>query len=132
MSRIAIGSVLSCVIFLAIGCGPTVRTGSVSGTVTQSGQFVSNVDVTFSMMNQGIAATARTDTAGAYEIPNILTPGHYSVFLTPAPPEPTAPGSGKSVPVTTTLPALYALSNTTPLQCDVVQGSNLFPIVIEK
>src|SRR5437016_13865842 len=74
--------VLAACFLLALGSFPLFSQGStarIEGSVTdQSGAAIPSATITITDVNRGTARTINTDSAGAYNAPNLL-PGTYTV-----------------------------------------------------
>lgn len=68
MRRISCATFALSVLFLSSGCDQGPPLGSVSGTITYEGEPVEKATITFTHVEEGRSAWARTDESGFYQL----------------------------------------------------------------
>jgi hypothetical protein len=127
-SRPSLNLGLLLALFAITGCGDGgPATTKVSGKISYKGKPVTSGDLNLYGKANGTGAVAKITAEGTYAFSDALPAGTYAVFITPAPPEPVAPGKAATPKATALVPTKYTTQAST-FTLEVKAGIKDYPI----
>ena len=127
LTRPTTGLFLGVVLVSATACNAEKPTATATGTVTYNGTPVTTGQLNL-LSKTGAGAQAKIGETGDFTIAGEIEAGEYTVFVTPPPPEPQAPGAGRAKPRTFTVPAKFRDAATSGVTVTVKPGTNTIPV----